>query len=207
MTAVPLSALATSRQWQTNYLKVLPAVQTHAQISFRRMNPADREEAQAEAVARACVTYARLARQKKLDRVYAGNLATFAAQAVRAGRRVGQSQSSRDVMSELTRKKRCIVVGSLTPWDVAEGTWREIAVETKWVSPADTAAFRLDFANWLNSWPRRDRKIIAMLAAGERGMVVARKFGISEGRVSQLRLRYQQSWEAYQSGGDAVKAA
>src|ERR1035437_1247406 len=66
MTAIPLSQLATSRRWQNNFLKVLPAVQEHAAISFRRLRPEAKDEATAETIARACVNYANLARQKKL---------------------------------------------------------------------------------------------------------------------------------------------
>lgn len=71
-----MSQLATSRRWQTNFLDVLPAVNRHAKNRFRRLNPALREEATAEAQARGSLTYATLVRQHKLHQVYTGNLAT-----------------------------------------------------------------------------------------------------------------------------------
>ena len=45
-------------------------------------------EAVSETIARACVDYAGLARRRKLHRALAGSLATYAAQAIGAGRRV-----------------------------------------------------------------------------------------------------------------------
>ena len=207
MTAVPLSALATSRRWQSNFMSILPAVQTHATVCFRRLNPTDQEEATAEAVARACVTYRKLVQQKKLGQVYVSNLATNAVRAVNGGRHVGGRQSCRCVLNSLTHKKKGVAVTSLSPWDATEGTWREIAVETKRVSPADTAAFRVDFAEWLAQWPPRHRKIITALAAGNRPSTVARQLGVSEGRVSQFRAKYQESWAQFQGAEAAVQAA
>ena len=35
--ATPLSELATSRRWQNNFMTILPAVQNHATVRFRRL--------------------------------------------------------------------------------------------------------------------------------------------------------------------------
>lgn len=196
---VPLSHRVTSHRWQSNFLILVPAIEAHARIKFHRLRPVEREEASAEALARACITYATLARQQKLHRVFVGNVATNAVRAVNGGRHVGGRQTSRDVLSALTHKKKGIAVSSLTPWDTQEGTWREVAVETKRVSPADTAAFRLDFAAWRDRWPPRQRQIIDLLAAGTKAVAIARKFGLTDGRVSQLREAFRRSWEQYQS--------
>jgi len=42
---VPLSTLATSMNWQNNFLAVLPAVQNHAAISFRHLRPEAKDQA------------------------------------------------------------------------------------------------------------------------------------------------------------------
>jgi hypothetical protein len=60
------------------------------------------------------------------------------------------------------------------------------------------AAFRIDFADWLSTFSRRDRRIITALGSGVRSTVVAQSFGISEGRVSQLRRRYERQWMSFQ---------
>ena len=207
MSAIPLSQLTISQQWQSNFLKILPAVKKHASFQFRRLPGDAREEATAEAVASACVAYATLARQKKLDRVYVGNIATNAARAVNGGRHVGGNQSCRCVLNPLTHKKTGVVVTSLSPWSSVDDTWRDLMLESRRVSPADQACFNVDFQEWLKSWPQRDRKIIAMLAAGERGMAVAQKFGLTEGRVSQLRREYEASWLQFQGTATTPPAA
>ena len=207
MTAIPLSRLATSRRWQSNFMSIMPAVQTHASVCFRKLNPTDQEEATAEAIARACVTYANLVRQKKLDRVYAGNIATFAVKAVNSGRRVGGHQNRKDVLSPTAQKTKNITMASLSPWSTPDNTWRDLLLESKRVSPADQACFNVDFHEWLKSWPERHRQIIAALAAGHRGKAVARMFGVTEGRVCQIRARYRRSWEQMQGMDTTVKAA
>ena len=198
MTAIPLSELATSRRWQTNFLRILPVVKTHAHVRFRRLNATHKEEATAEAVAAACVSYATLARQKKLARAYPGNIATNAVRFVTNGRHVGGHQNCRDVTSPLTHKKHGVTVGSISPWCHREATWRELVVESRQVSPADQACFNIDFAEWLDTWSIGQRKVILLLAAGNRTSHVAGKLGVSAGRVSQLRREFQKSWEHFQ---------
>ena len=137
MSAIPLSTLATSRRWQTNFLKVLPAVKEHAAVSFRHLSPEAKAEATAEAVARACVNYATLVRQRKLARAYTGNIATNAVRAVNGGRHVGGHINSKDVLSPLAQKRRGFAIGSINPWNRQEGDWRDMVLETRRASPAD----------------------------------------------------------------------
>lgn len=198
MTAIPLSQLATSRHWQKNFLAVLPAVKTHASVSFRHLHAEARADAAAETVAHAFVDYGRLHRRHRLGHAYPASLATYAVKAVRAQRRVGGHLNAQDILNRVAQKKHHITVASLTPWNAAEGAWREMAVESKRVSPAETACFRLDFHTWLRSWPDRHRRIIQALASGDRTMSVAERFGISQARISQLRREYERSWMQFQ---------
>lgn len=198
MTAIPLSQLAASRRWQSNFLVILPAVQRHASIRFRGLPAEARDEATAEAIASACVSYATLARQHKLARAYVGNIATNAVRAVRGGRHVGGHINTRDVLDPLTQKKRRIHVRTVSPWSRTDDTWRDLVLESRHVSPADQACFNLDFAAWLQTWSSRQRQIITALASGQRTLAVARKFGVTEGRVSQLRREFERSWQHFQ---------
>ena len=200
MSVFPVSMLAATGQWQTDFLAVLPAVRTHAQVCFRKLPRNDREEAVAEATACAFVSYCSLARRNRLNGVYPSTLATYAAHRVRNDRHVGGSQSSTDVLSPLAGRRRGFVVGSLTPSRGEDG-WRAVAVEDGRVSPADQAAFNLDFRAWLDGFTGRDRRIINRLAAGEGTMAVADRFGLSPGRVSQLRHQFERSWTQFQRIG------
>jgi hypothetical protein len=71
----------------------------------------------------------------------------------------------------------------------------------------DQAAFRIDWPAWMQTQTERDRRIIDDLMAGERTFEVSRKYGLSPGRISQLRRRLHDDWEefcAVPDGEDAV---
>ena len=74
----------------------------------------------------------------------------------------------------------------------------EIAMKTRDFSPADVAAFRIDFAEWLTGFPRRDRRIIGRMISGDGTFAVADRFGVTPGRISQLRRKYELSWRVFQ---------
>ncbi len=71
-------------------------------------------------------------------------------------------------------------------------------VEDRRSTPADIAASRIDFEDWLSQLPRRQRAIAELLATGESTKLVARHFGVTPGRVSQLRQQLHGSWCAWQ---------
>ena len=198
MSAVPVSSEPVA--WQTNFLAVLPAIQTHARIRFRHLRPEPREEAVQAAIASACLSYQRLVSQGKLHAVRPSSLADFAVRRVRSGRMVGSRQNSRDLHSPLTQRKHRVFLHSLTP--DKRDAWQAALVESKRVPPADLAAFHIDFEHWLGGFAHRDRKIITALASGERTAAVAGRFGLTAGRVSQLRRRYERDWRVFQ--GEAV---
>jgi len=112
--------------------------------------------------------------------------------------------SVNDVTSPVCRYERGVHVKSLDKYNAATDAWREVLVENKRSGPADTSAARLDTSAWLRSLPRRNRKIAKVLATGETTNGVARKFGVSAGRISQLRRELEMSWEKFQ--GDLVAA-
>jgi hypothetical protein len=198
MSAVPVSSEPVA--WQTNFLAVLPAIHTHAKIRFRHLRPESREEAVQATIASACLSYQRLASQGKLHAVRPSSLADFAVRRVRSGRMVGCRQNSRDLHSPLAQRKHRICLHSLTP--DKHDAWQAALVESKRVPPADLAAFHIDFAQWLGGFGRRDQRIISALASGEASSAVAGRFGLTAGRVSQLRRRYERNWLVFQ--GEAV---
>ena len=201
-----MSALSqTSFNWQAGFLQVLPAVQTHAAIQFRHLPLERREDAVQEAIASACVSYQLLAAQGRLAVAHPGTLATFAVNFVRNGRHVGGRQdAAKDVMSPVAQQRHGLRVQSLQARRGGGGSngsdgWRQVAIADRKVSIPDLAAFRIDFAQWLQRLSRRDRRIVAAFVSGERTSNVAERFGLSAGRVSQLRRRYQCDWGAFQA--------
>jgi hypothetical protein len=110
-------------------------------------------------------------------------------------------------MSPACQRRRHVRVYSYHATASGTGTdgWRQITLADRRANIPDLAAFRIDFAEWLDAHCLRDQKIIAVLASGERTSAVAERFGISEARVSQLRRKYEQDWHTMQ--GDTVIAA
>jgi hypothetical protein len=85
--------------------------------------------------------------------------------------------------------------------------WRDWLAEDNRVSPADEACFQIDFEDWLDGLPGRDRRVAELLAAGEMTGDVVWMVGVSPGRVSQLRRELAESWQEFQGEtGPAVLA-
>jgi DNA-binding CsgD family transcriptional regulator len=182
-------------------LNILPAIQTHAKIRFRKLPAERRDDAIQEAIAAACVNYQLLAARGQLDVAHPSTLADFAVRHVRIGRHVGGRQDpAKDVLSPVARDRHGVRVHSYHCHCSGDGTdgWRQVAIAERKASIPDTAAFRIDFGEWLRTLTRRDRKIIFAFVRGERTSAVAERFGISEGRVSQLRRKYEHLWQAFQ---------
>ncbi|HEX3655950.1 MAG TPA: hypothetical protein VHV55_09095 [Pirellulales bacterium] len=177
---------------------MLPQIRKQAQFAFRGTRPEHKEELVAEVIANSYSAYARLVERGKEDIAHAVPLSRFAIRQVRSGRRVGGRLNIRDITSYYAQAARGIAVERLDQFDNEEGAWREVLVEAKTAGPAETAAARIDLAEWLKSLARRKRKIAKMLARGEATSAVAHMFGLSAGRVSQLREEFRRSWQHFQ---------
>ena len=81
-------------------------------------------------------------------------------------------------------------------------------VEDKHAGPAEVAAIvRIDFATWLRFLPRRLRKIATFLANGETTTAAAKRFRVSQGRISQIRKELFLAWHRFQGDEPAVAVA
>ena len=138
------------------------------------------------------------------DVIYPTPLVQYAIKQVRDGRRVGSKLSSKDVSSEYAQRRRTFVLKTLDLFDHDRQEWKEVLVEDRHAGPADTAASRLDFADWLRLLPRRLRRIAETLATGGTTKKAAKRFRVSPGRISQLRRELQQAWDDFQ--GEAAFA-
>jgi hypothetical protein len=181
-----MSAAIQMANWQAGFMKILPAVQTHAKIQFRRLPAERREDAIQEAIASACVSVHILAAKGRLHLARPSTIANYAVNHVRSGRHVGGHQdAARDAISPVACRRHGIQIFSLP----SEHGLRNHFIADRRTDIPELAAFRIDFGDWLSTFSRRDRRIIA-LGNGAGNSAVARSFGISEGRVSQLRRQY-----------------
>ena len=176
--------------WHAAFLTMLPSIQRHAELAFRRLPVHDREEAVQAVIAHCALAYARLVERGKPQRGYATPLARFAVRHYRAGRPVGSSANCRDVASAACQRRRGFAVES-------DGDWKMSLVEDRHTTPADLAALRVDFGDWLETLSPRDRRVAHVLATGEHTSAVARLFQLTAGRVSQLRRELWDSWRRF----------
>jgi hypothetical protein len=160
-----------------------------------------------EVVANAFCAFVRLVRRGKSELAYATPLAKYAIRQALGGRQVGTKPNINDVTSPYAQAARRFVVARLDRFDNGNGEWREVLVEDRRATPADTAAARIDVAEWLLSLPARDRLIAETLAMGETTSDVASKFRVSPARISQLRGQLRSSWEQFQEGAYNCRAA
>jgi hypothetical protein len=117
----------------------------------------------------------------------------------RAGRRVGTPTNCRDVLSPVCRRRHAFALERLDRFDQQTCTWHEVVVADRRFTPADAAATKLDFAAWLSSLTVRNRLLAEKLATGETTSDAARLFGVSRGRVSQLRRELYDAWRVFQN--------
>ena len=95
-----------------DFVQLCPIIKHHVRIVFRHYPVSEIEEAVAEAVGAAFVSYLHLKeRGKDPVRDFSSAMATFAALHVRNDRHVGGRSSSRDVMSARAQRKRRIPAG------------------------------------------------------------------------------------------------
>jgi len=181
------------------FVSILHQIEAVARFSCRFWPHGEREEFVAETVAYSWLSFVRLIRRGKDPTQFPTILAKYAVKSVKAGKLIGQRCNRRDLCSRFRKKPSGFRIVSLHAHDLATGEpWKEVLVESRRATPAATAACRLDFAAWLRSLSRRDRRVAEALAAGSRSLDVAREFELSEGRISQLRRELRQSWKAFQ---------
>ena len=181
----------------------LPVIHGVARRAFRTCRPQDREDLIAEATAAAWSAWSGLIRRGK-DPVQVGvsGIARFAVRSTRHGRRLGNTRvggARRDLMHAWTQQACNIKVISLDE-STATTPWRELLLSDPRVNVARQAAFRVDFAAWLGALEPRTRAIAAALARGTPTGEAAADFGVSPGRISQLRRELESSWRAFQAG-------
>ena len=184
--ARPSSKLPMTDSAGDQFIGMLPTIRRQASVAFRHTPLSMREDLVEEVAANAYVAFSRLVALGKRGIAYGTPLAQFAIRQVRAGRRVGNRLNTGDVLSPANRRV------------TVEPLERAMIIEDRHAGPAATAAARIDLAAWLESLACRERRIACRLAQGETAIGVARAFGLSVGRVSQLRCKLGESWAEFQ---------
>jgi DNA-directed RNA polymerase specialized sigma24 family protein len=192
-------------RWHARFLTFLPIITSYARNAFSERDPESREDLVEEVVVNALIAFKRLYDKGKPDLAYPSVLALYGIRQVRDHRIAGCRLNIRDVSSEYAQQRKGFTVERLDRFDRRENGWMEILVEDRRSGPAEIVASRMDFAAWLASLPKRDRKMAVTLASGETTGEAAKRFGVSPSRISQVRRQLQQSWDDFVGEGATDK--
>jgi hypothetical protein len=176
------------------FLTMFPVIENHAQVDFRHLPEAEREDAVAEAVASGFTSFVRLKERGKDPSAFPSILAKYATLHVKSGRHVGSKLNTRDVLSKAAQQKRGFGVQSLQQ---QEHEWNDILADNTVTPIPDQVSFRIDWPAFLKTLSSRHRRVIHYLALGHAPKWVASKFGLSAPRVTQLRRQWHQEWQTF----------
>jgi DNA-directed RNA polymerase specialized sigma24 family protein len=186
---------------------MLPRILSYARTAFQHRDPESREDLVQEVIANACVAFKALWDRGKQALGYATVLANYGIRQVRDHRKVGGKLNIKDVLSPYCQKRKGVVVERLDKYDREEDCWEEILIPDNTCTPAELAASRIDFPAWLKTLKPRDRKVARFLSLSNGTGAAARKFYVSQGRISQLRKELQESWREFTGEYDGNAAA
>jgi hypothetical protein len=184
---------------QTAFLAIHPRIVTHARFHFRHFRCLHRQDdAVAETVALAWKWFLRLTRRGKDIRHFVAVFADYAVRAAKNGRRLCGQEKTKDPLSPLAQQRRGFAVQSLPMASSMTGNIFDEALADNTKTPVpDQVGFRLDFPAWRLGRCERDRRLIDDLMVGERALAVARRYGLTPARISQLRRAFHHDWRAF----------
>lgn len=200
---------------------ILPYVESHASVIFGHLRcPHRRADSMAEMIALSWKWFSRLVQQGKDPSQFPSALATFAAKAVKSGRRLAAMERPKDVLSSRAQQLHGFKVEHLPPETrtsfeelySARGQRTLDAFEERLqdnsITPVpDQVQFRIDFSAWLQTLTPRERRLIRAMARNERTTDLSKRFDLSPGRVSQLRREFQQGWERFTADPHDLQSA
>src|SRR5262245_7583145 len=200
-------------QAHRQFERALPAMDATIRYQFRHTPRRLRAEAIADARASAWHAWIGLLRRGK-DPLAVGptGIAFNATRYARGGRKLGYGATGRSAMDVYDHRARRRLGMKLISLDRDTGAmagaepdaWRDWLAQDNRVSPADAAAFRLDFRAWMDSLSAHKRRMAELLALGHETSVVAAMLGVTPSAVSQSRNGLARSWRRFQ--GEEVSA-
>jgi len=184
--------------WQSDFVAMLPEIEQKLRLAFCRLDPEAREDAIEEAIVHSLLSYANLHEQGRAEVATPSSLAWYSSRQVKRGRPTTGKMNGKDPMSRYAQ------IGNGIKIERQPGNWIATLVLDKRASVEDQVAAKLDVGAWFATLTKRMKGIAKDLAFGCSTSEVAKKYGVTAGRISQLRRVLQESWVAYQ--GEAVVA-
>jgi hypothetical protein len=187
--------------YQKQFEALLPQLKEAAEFAFRKRNSQEREEAIADVCAAAWSAWHGLIKRGKNPlEVGPSGILSNAIRYVRGGRRVGNRGCGRGRMDpwhwKAQRRDGFRIVSLASARE--EGDLKAWVANDHQSTPADHAAFLIDFQTWLGRLSERRRRSAELLAQGFGTLEVAQQVGVSPGAISQARTALERDWKAFQ---------
>jgi hypothetical protein len=184
---------------QSAFLAILPKVEQVARGYFRRLTCPDRkQECICEAVALVWKWHQRLELKGRDSSLFVSALARFAAKAVHSGRRLCGQEKANDVTSRVCQHRRGFAVGELAQATAAaNNSLNEALRDNTQTAIPDQVQFRVDFSAWRCTLDNRRRRIMNAMMLGESTSELSNRFGMTSGRISQLRREFYEGYSAF----------
>jgi hypothetical protein len=179
--------------WQSSFLAMLPKIERKLSLAFSHLDPEAREDAIEQAVVHSLLSYVRLVRQGRAEVATPSSLAWYSSCHVKRGRPVTGRMNARDPLSRYGQLINDIQIERLP------SHWIDTMVEDKRAAVSDQVAARMDVRAWFATLTNQMKQIAKDLAFGCTTSEVARKHGVSAGRISQLRRTLEASWAEFQN--------
>jgi len=183
--------------WQSSFVAMLPEIEQKLRLAFCRLDPDAREDAIEEGVVHSLLAYVRLDEQGRAEVATPSSLAWYSSRHVKRGRPAGGRMNGKEPLSRYGQISNDIEVEP-------HGNWIDMLVDDKRASVEDQVAAKLDVGAWFATLTKRMKETAKDLAFGCSTSEVAKKYGVSAGRISQMRRMLEESWAAFQ--GEAVVA-
>jgi hypothetical protein len=194
------------------FLSILHRIELHAHIYFRGIRcPQRKDDAVQETVAISWRWFVRLVERGKDPLEFPMALASYAARAVKCGRRLCGQGKGKDVLSPLAQQRHGFIVEPL-PHSIAtaheeryshvRGQRQQDAFEERLRDNTQTpvpeqVSFRIDFPDWLTTLTTRERQMVRAMADNERSMDLGKRFELSAARISQMRRELHNDWQRF----------
>ena len=178
--------------WQPNFLAMLAEIKQRLRLEFWQLGPEAREDAIEEAIVHSLLSYCRLHEQGRAEVATPMSLAWYSARQIKRGRPSVGSMNSKEPLSRYAQ------IGNGIQVEPLGSNWMDAMVEDKKAAVPDQVAAKIDVAAWFATLTERMTGIAKDLAFGFSTSEVARKYGLSAGRISQVRRILEESWTTFQ---------
>jgi hypothetical protein len=209
--AVPDPDLSSSHL-HAAFLSILPRIELHARVYFRGIRcPQRKDDAVAETLAISWRWFVRLVERGKDPLAFPVVLASYAARAVRCGRRLCGQEHGKDALSSLAQQRHGFRAEALPystvsrheeRYGAVRGQQQQDAFEERLRDNTQTpvpeqVCFRIDFPEWLTTLAPRERRLVRAMGESERTLDLSKQFDLSPARISQLRRELHNEWRRF----------